>query len=714
MIPRPRCIARASSLVVLFFIAYFFSTAPARAIQLRWSTGTTDLTVNQNTQAVLVVQADSAEVTLPNSWRLQWTADSSGFGFTPFEPYQACLADTAKVDSILAPQTPADSAANAITAYFCSAGSGSATVAYWLVEVVGGSHGKLKVTALNPADTTQVIESNEATVNGGIDGDYAPSILRASSTHESRQLEVTAVGADLSSATSVSITAPDHLWRIPLTITSRTDSSITAVADVPAVVPEGILEVSGSAEAPGVTTMAADEVAYVDASYPDTILFRDPNPAAYPKDFAFYYNLVPTGNAQHPWKGLFHLIYIRHLKNASGAGQEPCLAHAWSDSLRGWRVDTTAFLPGSGWDGVHVWAPSIVQVGSEYQMFYTGVDASGNQRIGYATTSLLDTTNTTWTRRTSYVYSAGQARSWADSVGLGYSNQQQFRDPFVIEDPDSAGRYLMFVTGEDRKFGSAGRMIIGLARNVNGTLDQWSDLGAYRATDYTHTGITIDESPLVMRDSSGTGAWRIFLANAQYNQTGSNSTFFVTETLGASLSDTTLAVSSNPPRGWPTIDNLYTYLGSDNSLLGWQACEHLQVGSKAHFFAAYQGDGIGITQAHWDPATGNFVIGYPSLADVGDGRGATGVRFYLAGYRPGSDAVRFTVETPTKATLRLVLYDVTGRRLRTLLEGRSVEGRQEISWDCRDSRGSAVRSGVYFAQLTGVGAPRVLRVAVLR
>src|SRR5437764_12502013 len=91
--------------------------AVAQAIQLRWCGGTTDITVSQNMHALLVVQADSAEVTLPNTWRLQWTADLLGVQFFAFDPSQACLVDTAKVDSIAPPSTPADSAANQFTAY---------------------------------------------------------------------------------------------------------------------------------------------------------------------------------------------------------------------------------------------------------------------------------------------------------------------------------------------------------------------------------------------------------------------------------------------------------------------------------------------------------------------------------------------------------------------------------------------------------------------
>src|SRR5439155_17724882 len=153
-------------------------------------------------------------------------------------------------------------------------------------------------------------------------------------------------------------------------------------------------------------------------------------------------------------------------------GADTSLAPAWSTDLMNWKVDKRAFLPsGSGWDAQHTWAPSIVQIGNLYYMFYTGVDATGNQRLGYATTSLLDTGDTQWTRHSSAAYTANNATSWADPNGLGYGGQQQFRDPYVSTDPDSFGRYLMFVAGEDKKFGSQGHMVIGVARNQVGTLD---------------------------------------------------------------------------------------------------------------------------------------------------------------------------------------------------------------------------------------------------
>ena len=169
---------------------------------------------------MLVVQADSAEVTLPGAWRLQWIADSSGIQFVALDSLAACQTDTADVSSIDPPSTPADSAANEITAHFCSAGSTSAISASFHLDLVGGSQGKIKVVALDPADSNSVLESNEVTYNGGVDGEYAPLVLRASSVHQTLQLEVSIVGANLAGASSLTIAASNGTWSLPLTITA--------------------------------------------------------------------------------------------------------------------------------------------------------------------------------------------------------------------------------------------------------------------------------------------------------------------------------------------------------------------------------------------------------------------------------------------------------------------------------------------------------------
>lgn len=224
-------------------LASFITLLPSdsMAIQLRWRSGATDLTVNQDTRATLIVTADSTESALPKEWRLLWTADSSGIRFVAPESLLACESDTAKITAIDPPGSPADSAANLITAHFCSGGVAAAPIAYWTLDLVDGSHGKLKVVALSSADTTQVIESNEATFNGGVDEDYAPVFLNATSERSTDALLVNVVGAGLDSVTALSVESEDHLWNVPLTITAQRSSMLTARAEVAATLPAAVV-----------------------------------------------------------------------------------------------------------------------------------------------------------------------------------------------------------------------------------------------------------------------------------------------------------------------------------------------------------------------------------------------------------------------------------------------------------------------------------------
>jgi hypothetical protein len=233
---------------------------PSKAIQVRWSNGTTDLNVTENTRAVLLVQADSAEVTLPPQWRLLWTADSSGVQFAALDSAMACLTDTARVFEVDPPSTPADSAANEITMRLCSAGSAMASTAYFLVDIIGGSQGKLKVIALDQADSSHVIESNEATFNGGVDGSFQPAVLSVTQTRTSTTVSVTAIGSDLSTVLESRIVAPDSSWVVPLTPVQRTSTSLTANADVPASLPPAILEVSGGPGRVASAPLSGDQI----------------------------------------------------------------------------------------------------------------------------------------------------------------------------------------------------------------------------------------------------------------------------------------------------------------------------------------------------------------------------------------------------------------------------------------------------------------------
>jgi hypothetical protein len=72
-------------------------------------------------------------------------------------------------------------------------------------------------------------------------------------------LEVTAVGSGLSAARSMSLQALDSSWALPLTITARSDGSMTGVASVAALLPGCRITVGFDGGAVVAGALAADE-----------------------------------------------------------------------------------------------------------------------------------------------------------------------------------------------------------------------------------------------------------------------------------------------------------------------------------------------------------------------------------------------------------------------------------------------------------------------
>jgi hypothetical protein len=70
---------------------------------------------------------------------------------------------------------------------------------------------------------------------------------------------------------------------------------------------------------------------------------------------------------------------------------------------------------------------------------------------------------------------------------------------------------------------------------------------------------------------------------------------------------------------------------------------------------------------------------------------------------PRSVTLSFGVGRANGGSHRLVVYDVTGRRVRTVLEADLAPGTYKQLWDGRDQRGRVVSSGMYFARMTGPG-----------
>jgi hypothetical protein len=62
-------------------------------------------------------------------------------------------------------------------------------------------------------------------------------------------------------------------------------------------------------------------------------------------------------------------------------------------------------------------------------------------------------------------------------------------------------------------------------------------------------------------------------------------------------------------------------------------------------------------------------------------------------FNPSTKIIFFVT---TKSNIKLVIYDLLGRQIRTLVDRIVAAGPQSVSWDGRDTQGKTVSSGVYF------------------
>jgi flagellar hook assembly protein FlgD len=64
--------------------------------------------------------------------------------------------------------------------------------------------------------------------------------------------------------------------------------------------------------------------------------------------------------------------------------------------------------------------------------------------------------------------------------------------------------------------------------------------------------------------------------------------------------------------------------------------------------------------------------------------------------------------------VELVVYDVRGARVRTLVSGEVSGGRHEVVWDGRDDHGTLVSSGVYFYRMVQRGYTNTKKMLLLK
>lgn len=86
----------------------------------------------------------------------------------------------------------------------------------------------------------------------------------------------------------------------------------------------------------------------------------------------------------------------------------------------------------------------------------------------------------------------------------------------------------------------------------------------------------------------------------------------------------------------------------------------------------------------------------------------------ISGANPTATESRLETVISRGAPVELSVFDLQGRRVRTLLSGPTPAGRAEHVWDLRDGKGRRVSSGVYFVRLHTGDVQQTQRVTVLR
>ncbi len=102
-----------------------------------------------------------------------------------------------------------------------------------------------------------------------------------------------------------------------------------------------------------------------------------------------------------------------------------------------------------------------------------------------------------------------------------------------------------------------------------------------------------------------------------------------------------------------------------------------------------------------------------AISDVGTPRA---VRIaYVRQSVPNPATRHATIEfgLPAPAPVRVGIYDLSGRMIRTLIDGRLEAGVHFATWDLRTADGSPATSGVYFYRVSA-GPYRVSKVLVVR
>ena len=126
---------------------------------------------------------------------------------------------------------------------------------------------------------------------------------------------------------------------------------------------------------------------------------------------------------------------------------------------------------------------------------------------------------------------------------------------------------------------------------------------------------------------------------------------------------------------------------------------------------------VKLTYADFSDETGNVLDGNVTLkfskTENMDLPQSIGIS--LEGYpNPFNNSMSISYQLPVEGNYDLIIFDLLGREVKTLLAGNQLSGAGTLVWDGVDNRGDEVASGLYFARLRGEQVSASLKLIMMK
>jgi len=81
---------------------------------------------------------------------------------------------------------------------------------------------------------------------------------------------------------------------------------------------------------------------------------------------------------------------------------------------------------------------------------------------------------------------------------------------------------------------------------------------------------------------------------------------------------------------------------------------------------------------------------------------------------PFNPSTKFTVDVPRMTSVDVVVYDLLGRKIRTLMSGEMSPDSYQMEWDGTDGQGATVPTGIYFIRMIADEFSAVQKVMLMK